>query len=93
MTLGRTRSEVRRRPRIPLSLRIRFQTLQLFDSWTLNQPTDPTLLRVAPAWIEEEPDDESSTEDDTEVLPEEQADLDSLFGGLDGSLLEDLLAV
>jgi VCBS repeat-containing protein len=57
------------------------------------QPTDPTLLNVEPILIEEEPDEESPTQDDTEVQPEHQADLDALFGNLDDSLQEDLLTV
>jgi chitinase len=60
---------------------------------SLVQPTDPTLLLVEPVLIEEESDDESSTQDDPAILPIDQADLDSLFGDLDGSLQEELLAV
>ena len=60
---------------------------------TITQPTDPTLLIVNPVPTEEEPDDESSTQDDTAILPEDQADLDSLFGDLEGSLQEELLTV
>ena len=57
------------------------------------QPTDPTLLIVEPVPTEEESDEETPAEDNTEVLPEDQADLDSLFGNLDGSLQKDLLTV
>ncbi len=57
------------------------------------QPTDPTLLNVELAWAEEEPDDDSATDDDPVIIAEDQADLDTLFGDLDGGLLEELLAV
>jgi VCBS repeat-containing protein len=57
------------------------------------QPTDPTLSIVEQALIEEESDEESSTGEDTEILPEDLADIDSLFENLDGSLHEDLLTV
>jgi hypothetical protein len=57
---------------------------------SINQPT---LLIVDPALTEEELDDESSQEDDTAIIPEDQTDLDALFGDIDGSLQEDLLAV
>ena len=60
---------------------------------TVVQPTDPTLLIVELVLIEEESDDESPTEDDTEILPVDQADLDSLFGDLNDSLQEELLTV
>ena len=39
------------------------------------------------------PDDESPTEEDPVIIPEDQADLDSLFGDLDGSLQDELLTV
>jgi hypothetical protein len=42
---------------------------------------------------EEEPNDESLTEEAPVIFPEEQAALDTLFGDLDGSLQDELLAV
>ena len=57
------------------------------------QPTDPTLLLVVPAWAEEEPDDETLTEEDPVIIPKDQTDLDALFGDLKGSLQEELLTV
>ena len=56
------------------------------------QPINSARL-LDPALTEEEPDDESSTEEDPAISSEDQADLDSLFGDLDGSLLDELLAV
>ena len=46
-----------------------------------------------PALIEEESDDEALAEEAPIIVPEEQAELDTLFGDLDGSLHEELLAV
>jgi hypothetical protein len=46
-----------------------------------------------PALIEEEQPDEILTEEAPVIVPEEQAELDTLFGALDGSLHEELLAV
>ena len=61
---------------------------------SIDQPTDPTLLIVELAWAEEEPDDESPIENDTEIIATtDQTELDSLFGDLDDSLQEELLAV
>jgi len=61
---------------------------------TVFQPTDPTLLLADPGPTEEESDDESPIENDAEIIATtDQSDLDSLFGDLDGSLQEELLAV
>jgi streptogramin lyase len=60
---------------------------------TIIQPTDPTLLLIDSAWTEKKQDGESSTEEDPAVLPEDLANLDSLFVDLDGSLQDELLVV
>jgi len=43
--------------------------------------------------IKEEPDEESLIEEAPVIVPEEQAELDTLFGDLGGSLHEELLEV
>jgi len=43
--------------------------------------------------IKEEPDEESLTEEAPVIVPEEQAELDALFGDLGSSLQDELLAV
>jgi len=56
------------------------------------QPVNSASL-LGPALTEEEPADETPTEEDPAILPEDQTDLDSLFGDLDGSLQDELLTV
>ena len=46
-----------------------------------------------PALTEEEQNDESSTEEGPVIVPEEQAELDALFGDLGSSLQDELLVV
>jgi hypothetical protein len=56
-------------------------------------PTTVSAPLLYPTLNEEESDDETLTEDAPVIVPEEQAELDTLFGDLDGSLLDELLAV
>ena len=53
----------------------------------------PLRAILYPALIKEEQDDEILTEDAPVIVPEEQAELDTLFGDLGGSLQDELLTV
>jgi hypothetical protein len=56
-------------------------------------PTTISGPLLYPVLTKEEPDDDTLTKEFSVIVPEEQAELDTLFGDLDGSLQDELLAV
>ena len=95
-------------PAVTVGIPVNFETGPNFDQGTFNDasttnvftttgdvvlPTTISAPLLYPVLTEEEPDDETLTEEAPIIIPEEQAELDSLFGDMDGSLQDELLTV
>ena len=95
-------------PRVSVGIPGNFETGPIFAQGTFNDesttnvvtttgdvvlPTTISAPLLYPVLTEEEPDDESLVEEAPVIVPEEQAELDTLFGDLGGSLQDELLTV
>jgi hypothetical protein len=95
-------------PAVTVGIPVNFETGPNFAQGTFNDASTTNVFTTTgevvlpaidstpllyPALIEEELDDETLTEEAPVIVPEEQAELDALFGDLDGSLQDELLAV